>query len=66
MTTFNQKEVLLNIQYLIDKYRCSIDGFFTDSKTAAKDILEYLEYENILIKKDTLIELNVNKQSKAA
>ncbi len=66
MTNYNQKEVLLNIEHLIDKYCCSIDGFFTDSKTAAKDILEYLECENILIEKGAPIEFNFNEQSKAA
>jgi hypothetical protein len=43
MTNFNEYQVLLNIQQLIDKNRCSIDGFFTDSKTAANDILKYLK-----------------------
>ncbi len=40
--------VLLNIQQLIDKASCGIDGFFTDSKTAAKEILTYLQKENLL------------------
>lgn len=66
MTNFNQQEILQNIQYLIDKYCCSIDGFFTDSKTAAKDILAYMESEHILIKKEASIELDFNEKSKAA
>ena len=66
MTNSNQHEMLQTIQYLIDKYRCSIDGFFTDSKTAAKDILAYIECEHILIKKEASIELDFNKKSRAA
>ena len=66
MTNFNQHEVLLNIQQLIDKSRCSVDGFFTDSKTAADEILKYLEKENIINKNETAVEINYNERSKAA
>ena len=38
----------LKIQELIDKQRCSIDGFFTDSKTAAVEIVKYLQTENLI------------------
>jgi hypothetical protein len=65
MTVYNQDEVLLNIQQLIDKSRCSIDGFFTDSKGAAIDILRYLETENIIVKKET-VEISYNETSRAA
>ena len=65
MTTFNQNELLMNMQQLIDKSRCGIDGFFTDSRTAAKDILNYLETEN-LIKNDASFEIRYTEHSKAA
>jgi hypothetical protein len=42
------EDLMLNIQQLIDKARCGIDGFFTDSKAAAKDIVTYLQKENLL------------------
>ena len=66
MTTFNQNEALLNIQQLTDKSRCTVDGFFTDSKTAADEILSYLERENIINKNETAVEINYNESSKAA
>lgn len=66
MTNFNQNELLLNIQQIIDKSRCSVDGFFTDSKTAANEIINYLEREQILNKNETAVEINYNERSKAA
>lgn len=66
MATFNEIEVLSNIQQLIDKHRCSIDGFFTDSKTAADDILKYLQTQKIIMKKEVAVEIKLNKRSKAA
>ncbi len=66
MRTLNQKEVLINIQQLIDKSRCGIDGFFTDSKSAADDIFKYLESENIIIKNEVHVNMNYNETSKAA
>ncbi len=66
MANFNQNEVLLNVQHLIDKSRCGIDGFFTDSRTAAKDILNYLEAENILIKNEPAVEIRYNELKRAA
>ncbi len=66
MTNFNQTEVILNIQQLIDKSRCGIDGFFTDSKTASKDILKYLENENIIIRNEAAVEIKYTELSKAA
>jgi hypothetical protein len=65
MTNYNETEVLLNIQQLIDKNRCSIDGFFTDSKTAATDILKYLQKE-IIIKNEAAVEVKFNERSIAA
>lgn len=66
MTNFNQKEILLNIQQIIDKSRCSVDGFFTDSKTAANEIINYLEREKILNNNETAVEIDYNERSKAA
>lgn len=66
MATFNQNDVLLNIQHLIDKSRCSIDGFFTDSKTAAKDILMYLQAENIINKNEHAVEIRFNAGDRVA
>jgi len=65
MTTYNQNDVLLNMQQLIDRSRCGIDGFFTDSKSAAKDILHYLETENIIAGQPAA-ERRYNEQSQAA
>ena len=66
MTYFNETEVLSQIQQFIDKNRCSIDGFFTDSKTAARDILNYLESEKIVIKNEGAVEIRFKERSKAA
>ena len=48
------EDLLLNIQQLIDKARCGMDGFFTDSRAAAKDIVTYLQMENLLEKADVI------------
>lgn len=66
MTNFNQTEVIQNIQQLIDQSRCSIDGYFTDSKSAANDILKYLERENIIIKNEAAVGINYNERNRAA
>jgi hypothetical protein len=66
MTRFNEIQVLLNIQQLIDRNRCSIDGFFTDSKTAANEILKYLQNEKIIIKNEVAVEINFSEKSRAA
>ncbi len=66
MATFNQNNVLLNMQQLIDKSRCGIDGFFTDSKTAAKDILTYLETEKLIINNGHAVEIKLNERNKVA
>lgn len=66
MTTYNQNEALLNIQQLIDKSRCGLDGFFTDSRAAAMDILNYLESEKIIIKNEVAVQFNYNETSRAA
>lgn len=66
MTNYNQNDVLQNVQQLIDKSRCGIDGFFTDSRTAARDILKYLERENLINNNESAVELIFNEQSKAA
>ncbi len=66
MTNFNEIQVLSNIQLMIDKNRCSVDGFFTDSKTAAKDILMYLQSERIIIKNEGAVEIELNERSRAA
>ena len=54
------EDLMLNIQQLIDKACCGIDGFFTDSKAAAKDIVTYLQRENLLGKAD-VIEMQHNR-----
>ncbi len=66
MTNYDQNDVLQNVQQLIDKSRCGIDGFFTDSRTAARDILKYLERENLIINNEPAFEIRFNEQSKAA
>lgn len=67
MTNVNQNEVILNIQQLIDNSRCGIDGFFTDSRTAAKDILKYLESKNLIIQNEAgAVDIRYNERSKAA
>lgn len=66
MNSYIEKEVLLNIQELIDKNSCGIDGFFTDSKTAANDILKYLLAEKIISKYEAAIQIDINNKSQAA
>lgn len=66
MANFKQTEVLQNIQELIDKSRCGIDGFFTDSRMAASDILRYLENENLIAKHEQAVEMQYNERNKAA
>ena len=64
MTNYNQNDVLQNVQQLIEKSRCGIDGFFTDSKAAAKDILKYLESQNLI--SNEAMYRDFSEQSKAA
>ncbi len=66
MTHLDEIQVLLYIEELIDKNRCSKDGFFTDSKTAANEILQYLKNEKIIIKNEVAVEINFNEKSRAA
>ena len=66
MTTLNEIKILSNIQQLIDKHCCSIDGFFTDSKTAAGDIFNYLQSQKIIMKKEAAVEIKFNERNKAA
>ncbi|WP_018616523.1 hypothetical protein [Segetibacter koreensis] len=66
MNSVNKNEVLLNIQQLIDKSRCGVDGFFTDSKSAANDIFKYLENENIIVKDEAAVKISYNESSRAA
>lgn len=66
MRQLDEMQVLLNIQELIDKNRCSKDGFFTDSKTAANEILKYLQNERIIIKNEVAVEISFNEKSRAA
>ena len=65
MNSYIETQILFNIQQLIDKNSCGIDGFFTDSKTAAKDILKYLVAQEIIIKNEAAVEIEFHK-SKAA
>lgn len=48
------EDLLLNIKQLIDAARCGMDGFFIDSKAAAKDIVTYLQKENMLGEADVI------------
>ena len=66
MTRSSETQVLLNIQQLIDRNRCAIDGFFTDSKTAANEILKYLQNEKLIIKNEVAVEINFSEKSRAA
>lgn len=66
MTNFNETQVLLDIQQLIDRNRCSIDGYFTDSRTAAHDILKYLKNQEIITKNEVAVEIVFNEKNKAA
>lgn len=66
MNTSNQTEVLLNIQQLIDNSRCGIEGFFTDSRVAANNIMKYLQSENMMLKNEASFQMNYNEKSQAA
>ncbi len=66
MRHFNEIELLLKIQQLIDRNCCGIDGFFTDSRTAANDILKYLLAEKVVIKNEVAVEIEFNNKSIAA
>jgi hypothetical protein len=66
MTNYNEHQLIEHIQQLIDKNVCGIDGFFTDSRTAARDILKYLMAEKVLIKNEVAVEIEFKKQSQAA
>lgn len=63
---FDNIELLTNIQQMIEKNLCSIDGFFTDSRTAATQILQYLQREQIIIKNEGALEIRLSERSKAA
>jgi len=66
MSRYNEAELLLNIQQLIDKNACSIDGFFTDSRSAAGEILRYLKSEEIIVKNEVAVEITFDEKSWAA
>lgn len=66
MTNFNETRILLDIQQMIEQNACSIDGFFTDSKTAASDILKYLVSEKIIIKSESAVEIEFKERHIAA
>jgi hypothetical protein len=66
MTNYNELQLLENIQQLIEKNTCGIDGFFTDSRTAARDIIKYLMTEKVLIKNEVAMEIEFKNQSQAA
>lgn len=66
MTNLSERQLLFVIQQLIDKNRCGVDGFFTDSQTAASDILKYLKNEKILIKNEAAVEIGFIESSRAA
>ena len=66
MNSYIEQDVLSNIQELIDKNSCGIDGFFTDSKTAARDILQYLFTQKLINQYEAAIEIDINNKSQAA
>lgn len=66
MTNLSERQLLLIIQQLIDKNRCGVDGFFTDSKTAANDILMYLRNEKIINKNEAAVKIEFHGSSRAA
>lgn len=66
MCDCNQSNILLHIQEIIDNCRCGIDGFFTDSKSAATIILKYLETEQIIVKNKGTFAMDFKEQNKAA
>lgn len=48
MSTTDKNTVQVRIAEIINRSRCGSELFFTDSKTAASDILKYLQNENII------------------
>jgi hypothetical protein len=48
MSTIEKNTVQIKIAEIINRSRCGSELFFTDSKTAASDILKYLQRENII------------------
>ena len=51
MSEIEKYQVKLNIEMLIDRARFGSENFFTDSRTAASDILNYLQQENFIATK---------------
>lgn len=39
----NRNEIINQIQQLLEKHKCGVDGFFFDEKGAAIDIFSFLE-----------------------
>lgn len=47
MSEFEKHQLKQNIEMMIDRSRFGSENFFTDSKTAASDILNYLQQQYI-------------------
>ena len=48
MSAIEKNNVQNKIAEIINRSRCGAELFFTDSKTAASDILKYLQTEKII------------------
>lgn len=44
----NRNQIILELDQLIEKHKCGIDGYFFDTKGAARDILSYLEDQGVV------------------
>ncbi|MDB5246146.1 MAG: hypothetical protein JWQ40_540 [Segetibacter sp.] len=66
MYTYKQIKVLEHIEEIISSSRSGDELFFTDYRKAAKDILSFLESENMVVKKEVALEIVYNEQSDAA
>ncbi len=48
MSEIEKIQVKQNIEMLIDRARYGSENFFTDSKSAAAEILNYLQQQNLI------------------
>ena len=66
MNTYKQLNVLQHIEEIINNSRSGEEHFFTDCQKAAKDILQFLESENLVVENNMAIEIEYNERSEAA
>lgn len=62
MNNLKEAQVQTMIERIINQSRQHEENFFTDSKSAAKQILQYLRDEQMIINYDEMVQMNQTLQ----